>query len=222
MTQRSQPGTLRDAAIRYANQGIPILPDQLGSHRPNLAAGPPVCTCHRRDCPALPLHAPCPLDRDDAAARTSHVGRWWTANPDAAIATVAGAAFDVIEIHTASPPDAILQWLAGQDLAAGPVLYAGLGRLQLLAAPHSYQTDRYDSATAAILYLAPGSLLLLPPSHLADGQSVTWLRPLGTGAGLPDGTELFWTLVDLPANQQLADPDVYTFPAVSHQRCRTG
>jgi hypothetical protein len=30
------------------------------------------------------------------------------------------------------------------------------------------------------------------------------------------------TLVELPTNQQLADPDVYTFPAVSHQRCRTG
>ncbi len=222
MTQRSQPGTLREAAIRYANQGIPILPDQLASHPPDLAAGAPVCTCHRRDCPALPLHAPCPLDRDDAAKRTSHVDRWWTANPDAAIATVTGAAFDVIEIHTAIPPNAILQWLANQDLTAGPVLYAGLGRLQLLAAPDSYQADRYDSATAAILYLAPGSLLLLPPSPLADGQSVTWLRPLDSSADLPDGADLFWLLVELPSNQQLADPGVYTFPAISNQRCRTG
>jgi hypothetical protein len=152
----------------------------------------------------------------------SHVERWWIGNPDAAIATVAGAAFDVIEIHTAIPPDATLKWLADQDLTPGPVLYAGLGRLQLLAAPDSYQADRYDSATAAILYLAPGSLLLLPPSHLADGQSVTWLRPLDPSADLPDGADLFWTLVELPTNQQLADPDVYTFPAVSHQRCRTG
>src|SRR5207245_2431402 len=95
-----------------------------------------------------------------------------------------------------------------------PVLYAGLGRLQLLATPDSYQADRYDSAAAAILYLAPGSLLLLPPSRLDDGQSVAWLRPLDPSADLPDGAKLFWTLAELPATQQLADPDVYTFPTL--------
>ncbi|HEX8862625.1 MAG TPA: hypothetical protein VGC06_26740 [Actinomycetes bacterium] len=99
-----------------------------------------------------------------------------------------------------------------QRLKSGPILYAGLGRLQLLAAPDSYQADRYDSATAAILYLAPGSLILLPPSRLADGQSVAWLRELDPNADLPDGAELFWTLIELPANQHLADPDMYTFP----------
>src|SRR6266487_1652098 len=144
------------------------------------------------------------------------------ANPDAAIATVAGAAFDVIEIHSAIPPDAILEGLSDQGLTAGPVVYAGLGRLQLLAAPDSYQADRYDGAAAAILYLAPGSLILLPPSRLDDGQSVTWLRPLDPTADLPDGNELFWTLVELPANAQLANPDVYTFPAVVQQPQHAG
>src|SRR6266542_1647815 len=38
-------------------------------------------------------------------------------------------------------------------------------------------------------------------------------------ADLPDGNELFWSLVGLPANRQLADPDVYTFPA-PHQQPR--
>ena len=212
MARRPQPVTLRDAAIHYANHGIPILPDQLANHRPNLAAGAPVCTCRRRDCPALPVHPPRRLDRDNGARHTSHVGRWWTANPDAAITTVSGAAFDVIEIHSAIPPDAILEWLSDQGFTPGPVLYAGLGRLQLLTEPDSYQADRYDSAAAAILYLAPGSLILLPPSHLNDAQSVTWLRPLDPTADLPDGAALFWALVELPANQQLADPDVYTFP----------
>jgi hypothetical protein len=222
MTQRAHPETLRDAAIRYANQGIPILPDQLASHRPNLTADVPVCACRRRDCPAQPVHPPRRPDRDNGAQHMGYVGRWWTANPDAAIATVAGAAFDVIEIHSAIPPDAILEWLSDQGLTPGPVLYAGLGRLQLLAAPDSYQADRYDSATAAILYLAPGSLILLPPSHLDDGQSVTWLRPLDPNADLPDGAELFWALVELPANQQLADPDVYTFPAALQQPHHAG
>jgi len=78
---------------------------------------------------------------------------------------------------------------------------------------------RYDSAAAAILYLAPGSLILLLPSRLGDGQPVTWLRPLDSSADLPDGNELFWSLVGLPANRQLADPDVYTFPA-PHQQPR--
>jgi Bifunctional DNA primase/polymerase, N-terminal len=222
MTQRSHPLTLRDAAIRYANHGILILPDQLANRRPDLAAGAPVCACRRRDCPALPVHPPRRLDRDNVARHTSHVGRWWTANPHAAIATVAGAAFDVIEIHSAIPPDAILEWLSDQGPRRGPVLYAGLGRLQLLAAPDSYQGDRYDSAAAAILYLAPGSLILLPPSRLDDGQSVTWLRALDPLADLPDGKELFWTLVELPVNAQLADPNVYTFPAALQQPHHAG
>lgn len=101
------------------------------------------------------------------------------------------------------------------------MLSAGLGRLQLLASPDSYEQDYYGGATAAILYLAPGSLLLLPPSRLGDGQPVRWLRPLHPGAELPDGKELFFALFDLPANRPLADPDVYTFSATHHER-RTG
>jgi Bifunctional DNA primase/polymerase, N-terminal len=217
MVRRPHPAALRDAAISYARQGIPVLPDQLGSHQLDLAAGAPVCACHRRDCPALPVHPPRRLQRDDGVQDTGHVGRWWTATPDAAITTVAGAAFDVIEIHSAIRPDAILEWLSNHGSTPGPLLYAGLGRLQFLAAPDSYQADRYDSAAAAILYLAPGSLILLPPSHLDDGQSVTWLRPLDRSADLPDGAELFWALVELPASQKLSDPDAYTFPAAVQQ-----
>jgi hypothetical protein len=132
---------------------------------------------------------------------------------------VAGAAFDIIELHTAIPPDAILTWLTDQGLTPGPVLSAGLGRLQLLATPDSYQPDRYDCAAAAMLYLPTGALVLLPPSRLGDGQPIRWLRPLLSGADLPDGRELFFALFDLPATGQLADPDIYRFPAV-HQRSR--
>src|SRR6266511_600384 len=107
MTQRPHPEALLDAAVRYANHGIPILPDQLVNRRPDPAAGPPVCACRRRDCPALPIHG---------------------------------------------------------------------------------------------------------PSRLDDGQSVTWLRPLDPTTALPDGAETFWALVELPANQKLADPNLYTFP----------
>ena len=99
------------------------------------------------------------------------------------------------------------------------MLSAGLGRLQLLAAPDSYQPDRYDAAGAAILYLAADALVLLPPSRLGDGQPVRWLRPLNPDVDLPDGKELFFTLVDLPATRQLADPDTYAFPAIQ-QRSR--
>jgi hypothetical protein len=214
---------LHAAAIGYAHQGIPILPDQLANHPPPEPEGvPPVCTCRRRDCPALPLHPPHQVSQDSRPRQGAEVGRWWSITPDAAIATVAGAAFDVIELHTATPPDLILEELSNLCVTPGPVLDAGLGRLQLLAAPDSYQADRYDSATAAILYLAPGSLVLLPPSRLDDRQSVSWLRPLDSSGGLPDGKELFWALVELPAIQQLADPDLYTFPTAREQPRQAG
>jgi Bifunctional DNA primase/polymerase, N-terminal len=218
MARRPHPTTMRDAAIRYASHGIPVLPDQLTGQSTGPTVGMPVCSCRRRDCPAQPIHRPRTLDRTDPTPPTSHLGRWWTATPNAAIATVTGAAFDVIEIHTAIPPDRFLNWLADQGHKPGPALYAGLGRVQLLAAPDSYQHDRYDSAAAAILYLAPGSLILLPPSRLNDGHSVTWLRPLDPSADLPNGADLFWALLDVPTSQQLADPDVYTFPAPLRQR----
>src|SRR6266540_3202288 len=207
MPQRPHPETLRAAAIGYASLGIPILPDQPDNRWPDPVAGPPVCTCRRRDCPGLPVHLPRHLDLDGSARHARDVGRWWTATPDAAVATVAGAAFDVIEIHSAIPPTVILDWLASHALGRAAVLQVGLGRLQVLAAPDSYQADRYDSHIAALLYLPAGTLLLLPPSRLGDGQPITWLRPLEPAAELPDGKKLFWTLVELPANQPLADPD---------------
>jgi hypothetical protein len=132
---------------------------------------------------------------------------------------MAGATFDIIELRTALPPDVILTWLADQGLTPGPALCAGLGRLQLLAAPDSYEADRYDCGAAAILYLAPGSLVLLPPSRPGDGQPVRWLRPLDPRVDLPDGRDLFFALFDLPATRQLATPDLYTFP-VLHPRSR--
>jgi hypothetical protein len=211
--RRSHREALRDAAIGYANLGIPVLPDQLGNHPPGALAEMPVCACRRRDCPALPLHPPRRIDQDTDAGQKAEVGRWWTITPDAGIATVAGAAFDVIELHTAIQADTIVQWVSDQGLTLGPALYAGLGRLQLLAAPDSYQADRYDASAAAILYLPPGALVLLPPSRLGDGQPVRWLRPLHPGTDLPEGKELFFALFDLPVTPQVGDPDIYTFPA---------
>ena len=220
MRRRSHPETLRDAAIGYAHQGVPVLPDIL----PHPAGDPvqvPVCTCRRHDCAALPLHPPRQLDQDLGTWQAAQVEQWWIATPNAAIATVAGAAFDVIELHTALRADTILRWLADQGLPPGPVLDAGLGRQQLLAAPDSYQPDRYDAAGAAILYLAAGALVLLPPSRLGDGQPVRWLRPLNPDVDLPDGRELFFTLFDLPATRQLADPDTYAFPAIQRRSRQT-
>lgn len=105
--RRSHPQALRAAAIGYAHQGIPILPDLPANHPPpELSGDPPVCTCRRRDCPALPLHGPRRLDQHPNPWQSAQVAKWWTLTPDAAIATVAGAAFDVIELHTATPAEA--------------------------------------------------------------------------------------------------------------------
>jgi hypothetical protein len=37
---------------------------------------------------------------------------------------------------------------------------------------------------------------------------------LSPSVDLPDGRELFFALFDLPIAPQLADPDIYTFPAL--------
>ena len=220
MPQPSPELTPLDAAVGYADDGIPILPYQVPSldqrHHPD---HPPSCAaCRRPDCSAPPLHPTGRLDQYASARHLAHVGRWWATNPQAGIAVAAGIAFDVIELHTTLAAETILAWLADQHCPVGPVLHAGHGRLQLLTQPDSYQHDRIDRAAATILYLAPGARVLLPPSRLADGQPVTWLRPLDALTGLPDGTELFWMLAELPASRQPADRHVDVFPPSARQR----
>jgi hypothetical protein len=206
-----------DAATRYTNTGIPLLPYQLPS-QPHQPSDAPCPTCRRLDCPAPPLHPSSPLHQQGQEQQAPSVTRWWTTDPHSAIATLTGSAFDAIEIHTTIPPDTVLAWVHDQDPPIGPVLHAGHSRLQFLTKPASYQPDRYDSATAAILYLAPGTLILLPPSQLPGGQPVTWLRPLHDLDHLPDGTDLFWALTDLPANRQLPDPNTYAFHSSHHEQ----
>jgi hypothetical protein len=46
MARRPHSVTLRDAAIRYASHGIPVLPDQVDGRWRDLVDGAPVCTCH--------------------------------------------------------------------------------------------------------------------------------------------------------------------------------
>ena len=199
-----------DAAMTYTNAGIPLLPYQLPAQpqQPSDAACP---TCRRLDCPAPPIHPGGKLDPHAATQQANRLLVELTAQPHAALATLAGTAFDIAEIHTTLPPNLILAWLADQRTAPGPVLRAGHGRLQFLTKPASYQPDRCDSANAAILYQPAGTLVLLPPSQLPDGQPVTWLRPLRDLDRLPDGADLFWTLTDLPTNRQPPDPSTYAF-----------
>ncbi len=209
--QAAPPPAPLDAAASYARAGIPVLP----LHLPRQPHDPqqPCATCRRLDCPALPSHPTGPLDQAAGARHLAHAARGWTDTPIADIATISGAAFDVVEVHGHLDADTVLGWLAGQLGTPGPVLAAGPGRLQLLAAPGCYQHDRYDGALAAVIYLPAGALVLLPPSRLGDGQPVTWLRPLDPLAGLPDGAALFRALLGVPANRRLADPAVYQFPS---------
>jgi hypothetical protein len=202
---------LAAAARSYSNAGVPLLPYQLPA-QPDRPVTEPCLTCRRLDCPAPPLHTAQPLSQPARRRQADQATRWWATNPHSAIASLTGCAFDIAEIHTTIPPDTILAWLTDQHQPTGPVLHAGHGRLQFLAKPHSYQPDRCDSATTAVLYLAAGTLILLPPSHLPDGQPITWLRPLGDLDRLPDGDDLFWSLVDLPPDRhQAPDPSTYVF-----------
>jgi hypothetical protein len=213
MTEPHHHATSLDAAVSYAHQGIPVLPYQFFDRKQDSSAAVQhVCACRRRDCPAPPLLEAGRLDAQASARQMTYATRWWTANPDAGIATLAGTAFDVIEIHSVVPPGRILECLADDHVPLGPVLHAGDGRVQLFAKPNSYQADRIDSATAVILYLPAGSLIQLPPSRLPNGKPVNWLRPLDAHATLPDGADLFWAVAELPANRQPPDPRQYAFP----------
>jgi Bifunctional DNA primase/polymerase, N-terminal len=194
---------LLDAGMDLALAGIPVLP----CHWP-VEAGPAVdgwtrlaCSCGRAECPAPARHVIDGMRISDASTDPVLVARWWTGGlHDANVATVAGAAFGVVELRYSARPAEVRAWLAARQVLPGPVLDAGIGRTQFLTAvgPPKSRFAPLGS-TGGVRRLAHGALVLLPPSRLTDRHRVTWLQG-PHGVALPDPEQLFAALARLPVD----------------------
>ena len=194
---------LLDAGMDLALAGILVLP----CHWP-VEAGPSAdgwtrlaCSCGQPECSTPARHAIGGMTIADATTDPMLVAQWWTGGlREANVATVAGAAFGVVELRYSARPAEIRAWLAALQVVPGPVLDAGIGRTHFLTAVGASE-PRFASlgSTGGVRRLAHGSLVLLPPSRLTDRHQVAWLQG-PHGVALPDPEQLFGSLARLPVD----------------------
>jgi hypothetical protein len=93
----------------------------------------------------------------------------------------------------------------------GPVIQAGQSRLLFLIKPtqphpdHEPITAGASSNGGEVASLAPGTLTLLPPSRLMNGERLRWMRWLYHTTRLPDAAPLLALLTDFLQSGTLDD-----------------
>jgi hypothetical protein len=194
---------LLNAGMDLALAGVPVMP----CHWP-VDAGPGAdgwtgraCSCGQMDCLTPARHVIDGMTVSDATTDPLLVAQWWTGGLwEANVATVAGAAFDVVQLRYSARPAEIRAWLGAAQVVPGPVLDVGLGRVQFLTTVGAAE-PRFAplGSTGGVRRLGHGSLVLLPPSRLTDRHEVTWLQG-PHGVPLPDPEQLFAALTRLPVD----------------------
>jgi putative DNA primase/helicase len=134
---------LRDAALGYASQGIPVLPlhyplphrgdlQPLTDGRPMVASRPsPGCSCRDPSCGQVgkhPLGNLVPHGVKDATTNRARILAWWTRHPQANIGLATGHRFDVLDVDGPSGEQAMRALAAEYGLASsGPLVRTGGG-----------------------------------------------------------------------------------------------
>jgi len=199
---------LLEAGIALAGMGVPVLPCHWPVPlRPDTDGWTRLgCSCGQDDCPRPARHLLDGMEIADATTDVVTVAQWWTGGLcDANVATVAGAAFGVVELRHSARPAQVRAWLAAFEAEPGPVLDAGLGLVQFLTSVGD-RAPRYApiGQGTGVRWLGHGELVALPPSRLTHRYEVSWLQGL-LGVTLPDGGRLFEVLARLPAAREPAE-----------------
>jgi hypothetical protein len=194
------------AALAYASRGIPVL----ACHWPTPLEFPQFCSCTDLDCPNPARHPIDALTSADATQDLSQLSRWWLAHPAANVATVTDAErLGVIELRHFARLEHILRLLNAYQVERGPIIVTGPGRLQFLVQPDGAtlgpSTPRASDDTT-LSSLSPGTLVLLPPSRVMDGNRLGWARRLHHVTHLPAATPFLAQLTDFVATGALDDP----------------
>ena len=193
------------AALAYAARGIPVLP----CHWPTPQDFPHFCSCADLDCPDPARH---PIDpfTTKATHDLSQLSRWWLAHPNANPATITDTDnLGVIELRHFARPDHVVRLLKANQIQRGPLLIAGVGRLQFLVRPDhaklGLDTPK-PTQDAMVTALPPGTVVLLAPSRLMSGYRLTWMYRFEHTSLFPAATPLLAQLTDLAASGAFDDP----------------
>jgi hypothetical protein len=141
---------LRDAALGYASQGIPVLPliyplshrgglQPAGSRHLAPSVLPVGCSCRDPGCgqPAKhPLGSLVPHGVKDATCNRARILAWWTRHPQANIGLACGHRFDVLDVDGPEGRAAMWALAAEYGLASsGPLVRTGGGGWHFYLAP---------------------------------------------------------------------------------------
>lgn len=190
------------AVLEYAERGWPACP---GAHL--VRRGPRACSCDRVGCPSPGGHPLSPAWQLQASAGTDQIEQWWSEHPDANIVLPTGRVFDVFDVPAAAGVIALAR-MGRSKIAVGPVAACGADRHLFFVATRAPEDEdewwscHLDSHpdvvpdTPGLRWHCRDSYVLAPPSVLASGHQVCWIRRPGDRP-LPDPLQLLEVLVDV-------------------------
>jgi Bifunctional DNA primase/polymerase, N-terminal len=180
---------MRDAALGYASQGIPVLPlhhpisDRGGlqsADRRRLAPSvvPIGCSCRDPDCGQIGKH---PLGSlvthgvKDATCNRARILAWWSRHPQANIGLATGHRFDVLDVDGPQGAQAIRTLAATHGLeSSGPLVRTGGGGWHFYLAPTGLGNAR-PAGLERVDWRGRGGYVIAPPSRHASGQAYQWI-----------------------------------------------
>jgi hypothetical protein len=209
---------MRDAALGYASQGIPVLPLHYplpdrgdlqpvgGDQRPVVRSG---CSCRGPGCGQVgkhPLSGLVPHGVKDATCNRARILAWWTRHPQANIGLATGHTFDVLDVDGPNGAHAIQALAAEHGLvSSGPLVRTGGGGWHFYLAPTGLGNVR-PQGLAHVDWRGRSGYVVAPPSRHASGHPYQWAtgRDLDTPPGKVPAVLL--ERLEHQAPQRLADP----------------
>jgi hypothetical protein len=183
MLWRRPKVSLHDAALVYAELGVPVFPchwPTAASPRRSATAG---CSCQLLACSLPGEHPLVPDWLDAATTERAQIDAWWFQHPLANVALLTGVAFDVVDI-----PGELLGRVPLTAMPDGPAADTGTGRRHYFVAPSGRGNTALPARSTDIrqrLYRhGRGGYVLAAPSRHVGGGTTHWLRPLT--APVPD------------------------------------
>jgi hypothetical protein len=187
----NRPGLrLRDAALGYASQQIPVLPLHYplpdrsdlqaltGDHPPPRPAVQTRCSCRDPGCGQVgkhPLGSLVPHGVKDATTNRARILAWWTRHPQANIGLATGHRFDVLDVDGPTGVHAIRALAAEHGLvSSGPLVRTGGGGWHYYLAPTGLGNIRPNDLEH-VDWRGQGGYVVAPPSRHPSGHPYRWV-----------------------------------------------
>nr|WP_235215563.1 bifunctional DNA primase/polymerase [Phaeacidiphilus oryzae] len=197
-TRAATPDERRDLLLAAVRAGFPVAP---AAHSAGYR-----CSCDRVGCPSPAQHPISFAWQTQASTDPEQIDHWLARYPEANFVTATGRAHDVLDVP-ASAGRLALERIEASGGPGGPVAAIGEDRYLFFTATRGTPDDEDEwwpceldchpetlTDHPGLRWHCRGSYVLLPPSSLAGGIEVGWVR--GPEQPLPDPLRLLDALTD--------------------------